>query len=186
MLHSYIQTTLGISEGLDSLNLDVYLTYKISVTNESDKYKVEVNQISDYVDSSLELVTTDEKKYIDNIDGTPAGAVVVAKGPDWTWTKEGTYTDKTTRKNVERDEDGTIIKDGKSDYVTSSWGYTKDGNLEIAVTELATISYIGGFDFSCTADNANDPKKFTGVYNHWSCNDVVGYVGRGGNSVVLS
>lgn len=83
-------------------------------------------------------------------------------------------------------EDGTIIKDGKSDYVKSSWGYTKEGNLKIAVTEMATNSYIGGFDLSCTADNANNPKKFTGVYNNWSYNDVVGYVGRGGNSVVLS
>lgn len=83
-------------------------------------------------------------------------------------------------------EDGTIIKDGKSDYVKSSWSYTKDGSLRIAVTEMATNSYIGGFDLSCTADNASDPKKFTGVYNNWSYNDVVGYVGRGGNSVVLS
>ncbi len=83
-------------------------------------------------------------------------------------------------------ENGTITKDGKSDYVNSSWSYTKDGHLKIAVTEIATNSYYGGFDLSCTADNANDPKKFTGAYNNWSYNDVVGYVGRGGNSVILS
>ena len=83
-------------------------------------------------------------------------------------------------------EDGTITKDGKSDYVSSAWSYTKDGNLRIAVTEMATGSYYGGFDLSCTADNANKPMKFTGVYNNWSYNDVIGYVGRGGNSVVLS
>lgn len=83
-------------------------------------------------------------------------------------------------------EDGTITKDGKSDYVSSAWSYTRDGNLRIAVTEMATGSYYGGFDLSCTADNANKPKKFTGAYNNWSYNDVIGYVGRGGNSVVLS
>lgn len=103
----------------------------------------------------------------------------------YAWDKQGEHPQYKTY-SIVLNEDGTIIKDGKSDYVTSSWGYTKDGNLGIAVTEMATISYIGGFDLSCTADNANDPKKFTGVYNHWSCNDVVGYVGRGGNSVVLS
>lgn len=78
----------------EELNLDVYLKYKITVTNESDGYNIKVNQISDYADSNLELVERDVEKYIDNIDGNEDGKVVVAQKTE-NWTKDRTYIDST-------------------------------------------------------------------------------------------
>ena len=68
----------------EQLELDVFLKYKIEVINESDKYDVVVNKLSDYVDSSLELVKNDVTKYIEDKDGNKTTAKV-AEGPSHPW-----------------------------------------------------------------------------------------------------
>ena len=83
-------------------------------------------------------------------------------------------------------KDGTVSIDGKSDYVRSSWWYGSDGRLIIAVTDMSTSDFSGGFDINLKADDSKAPKKFTGAINDWSFNSTVGYVSRGGNGVVLT
>ena len=44
--------------------MDIYLTYKIKLSNSSSAYDVKINSIDDYYDSSFSLVTTDVTKYL--------------------------------------------------------------------------------------------------------------------------
>lgn len=88
--------------------------------------------------------------------------------------------------SVSLNKDGTVTIDGKSDYARSAWSFTSDGKLLIAVMDMATTTFNSGFDISCTVDNVKEPHKFTGIYNNWSFNSTIGYISRGGNSVVLS
>lgn len=83
-------------------------------------------------------------------------------------------------------KDGTVSIDGKSDYVSSSWSYGANGRLTIKIMDMATSDFNSGFDINLTADDAKAPKKFTGAINNWSFNSTVGYVSRGGHSVVLT
>lgn len=59
--------TLGVD--VKSTELEVYLTYKIKVYNQSPNYLVGINSINDYFDNSFELVTNAESKYVETIDG---------------------------------------------------------------------------------------------------------------------
>ena len=65
-LYSSLDTfykTLG-KVGLKDSEMDVYLTYKLKLQNGSEDYSVKVNSIDDYFDSSFNLVTADESKYL--------------------------------------------------------------------------------------------------------------------------
>ena len=73
----------------DELDLDVFLTYKISIYNNSDSYLTLVKSVTDYFDEDFELVDNNITKYVQEADGqlvdsetvvaTPA--YVIKKGP---------------------------------------------------------------------------------------------------------
>ena len=57
-------------EGIDETNFEIYLTYRIAIYNGSAEiYKVKINSINDYYESSLQLVDKEVKKYIETDDG---------------------------------------------------------------------------------------------------------------------
>ena len=64
----------------ESTELEVYLSYKISLYNESPSMIVEYKQIVDYFDATFEApVDTEVKKYVKSVDGRDQeGTVVVA------------------------------------------------------------------------------------------------------------
>lgn len=55
-------------KAIEDTEMDVYLTYKIKVKNNSAGYGATIYKIDDYFDENLELITEDEKKYVN--DGT--------------------------------------------------------------------------------------------------------------------
>ena len=98
--------TLG--KGIEDTELEVYLTYKISLYNESPTYDVKINSIEDYFDSSFTLVTDKEEKYVQTIDGTAsAGLTEVANkstistggNVNWNLEQTGIYSSNGTTYN---------------------------------------------------------------------------------------
>lgn len=150
--------------------------------------------------SGLEPATTYNYWAYIEVDGIPENGEVksfTTNPPDisgtWTCTEEYYFNwdknyDNPQYKSypIVLKEDGTVSIDGKSDYVRSSWGYGSNGKLTIQIMDMATSDFNSGFDINLTADEAKAPKKFTGAINNWSFNSTVGYVSRGGHSVVLT
>lgn len=69
-IDNYIKN-IGVSRGLESTELEIYLTYTVRVRNESETYDVEINSIDDYYDDTLKLIDNpdDAKKYIQTMNG---------------------------------------------------------------------------------------------------------------------
>ena len=87
--------TLG--KGLEDTELEVYLTYKISLYNESPTYDVRINSVDDYFDSTFKLVTEQENKYVQTIDGVAnvgvtevANKSTISTGGNVNWNIEST------------------------------------------------------------------------------------------------
>jgi len=87
--------SIGKTNLSDELDLDVFLTYKIGVYNNSDSYLAEVKKLTDYFDEDLELVDTTVSRYIQEANGVSVDqettvatpAYVIKKGPtgDTAW-----------------------------------------------------------------------------------------------------
>lgn len=81
--------TLHKTNLADELDLDVFLTYKISIYNNSDSYFAKVKSVVDYFDEDLELVDSEVTKYVQEADGkivdketvVASPAYVIKKGP---------------------------------------------------------------------------------------------------------
>lgn len=59
-----------IGSTIDATELDIYLTYKISLYNEGSNYITKINSIDDYFDSSFgDPINTKIDKYVKTIDG---------------------------------------------------------------------------------------------------------------------
>ncbi len=67
--------SLGYSDLAKELNLDVYVTYKISLFNDSDGYYASVNEIADYYDDDYELVDVNVDRYIQQANGVSVNKV---------------------------------------------------------------------------------------------------------------
>ncbi len=90
--------SIGKDNLSEELDLDVFLTYKIGVYNNSDSYLADVKKLTDYFDEDLELVDTTVSRYIQEANGisvdrettvaTPA--YVIKKGPsgDSMWAEQ--------------------------------------------------------------------------------------------------
>lgn len=90
--------SIGKENISDELDLDVFLTYKINVYNNSDSYLAEVKKLTDYFDEDLELVDTAVTRYIQEANGmsvdeettVASPAYVIKKGPsgDSMWAEQ--------------------------------------------------------------------------------------------------
>jgi len=79
-MDTYIKT-LGISEGINSTEMEIYLEYTIIVHNESETYDVEINSLADYYDNSFSLVTQPQSKYVHTVNGKTVEEVVELAKP---------------------------------------------------------------------------------------------------------
>ena len=167
-------------------------TRKITTSRTGGKHEISLSGLSP-------ATTYNYWAYVE-LDGNPINGEVksfTTNPPDisgtWTCTEEYYFAwDKNYENPQYKDypiilgKDGTVSIDGKSDYISSSWSYEANGRLTIKVMNMATSNLNSGFDINLTADEAKIPKKFTGAINNWSFNSTVGYVSRGGHSVVLT
>lgn len=93
--------------------MDIYLTYKIKLSNSSSAYDVKINSIDDYYDSSFELVREDVTKYLktQTVGGKETdinGELKVAEA-----TKENWETTKTGLVGADKDKNDTNIRYNK-------------------------------------------------------------------------
>lgn len=167
-------------------------TMKVSTSNNDGEREISI--------SGLQPATTYNYWAYIEVNGIPENGEVksfTTNPPDvsgtWTCTEKYYFAwDKNYENPQYKDypvilgKDGTVSIDGKSDYVSSSWSYGANGRLTIKVMDMATSDFNSGFDINLTADEAKNPKKFTGTINNWSFNSTIGYVSRGGNAVVLT
>lgn len=84
--------SIGKTDLSDELDLDVFLTYKISVYNNSDSYLAQIRNIVDYFDEDLELVTAEQTKYIQEANGVTVDSTTVVASPAYVIKKGPTQT----------------------------------------------------------------------------------------------
>ena len=74
--------SLGYSDLSNELDLDVYVTYKLSVYNDSEGYYATINELADYFDDDYELVATTVDRYIQEANGVSVNRVTdIAESP---------------------------------------------------------------------------------------------------------
>lgn len=107
--------------GKEELELDIYLKYKITVTNESDLYELEVKEISDYYDSDMTLVSSNVSKYLANNNGMEINAVTTIAESSYSYNPDG------SKKPISWNANGTVtdLNSGKAYNVITTNGLTE-------------------------------------------------------------
>lgn len=110
--------TLNKTDLSDELDLDVFLTYKLSIYNNSDSYLAKVKSVTDYFDEDLELVDSEVSKYVQEADGklveketvVAKPAYVIKKGP-----ADGTMWGEQLKESIQ----GKVSVDYSNKYVST-------------------------------------------------------------------
>jgi hypothetical protein len=92
----------SLGKTVNETELDVFLTYTMSLYNNSDGYQLGINQVNDYFDASFGApVNTEVTRYVQTIDGKEANSVTTVAKPstvsvngatsnvNWTVTEKG-------------------------------------------------------------------------------------------------
>lgn len=141
---------------LSEAEMEIYLTYTIKVYNESDTYDVKIGEIADYYDSSFELVTETEKRYVQTLNDKEVATEIEVGKPSTIEFSDGTVENVTwTEKRILNGSDTKVEGSDGVDYnkiVTSNIGDKK-----LATGETATIT--------TTFKIAKDAVGKSGVYN---------------------
>lgn len=148
---------------LNDTEMEVYLTYKISLYNEtSQSYDITIHELADYYDSSFELITTDEFKYVTEINGTKVDGhgelVASAATNNWNVSDETVIqgSDGRTYKKMTLDEDITL-SEGSATELTVTFKVLKDTlqgvSDSIILGNKANIVEVGSY--STTGKNGN-------------------------------
>lgn len=147
---------------LDDTEMEVYLTYKMSLYNEnSQAYDITIHKLLDYYDSSFELVTADEYRYITekNNSAVEGHSELVASKTENNWVQEsGTIkgSDGRTYKKMILNEDINLT-DGAARELRVTFKVTKDTiqgvKDAIVLGSKANVIEIGSY--STTGKNGN-------------------------------
>jgi len=106
-LKGFYEKTLQLP--VESTELDVFLTYKISLYNQSTAYEATINEVEDYFDNNFTLVSTNVKKYIQTADGIAVDGVTdVARESNYSVARNGMASETG---NVSWREEGSAITD---------------------------------------------------------------------------
>lgn len=138
-----------LNKSVTDTEMDIYLTYKITLANNSSKYDVMINSLDDYYDSSFTLVKTNETKYLK------------------TQTVAGTETDINAETNIAKASD---YADKWTDVKTGIAGSDKDGNGNNIIYNKMTANDLGiklspaetkdiSVTFKVNKKDANDAKN---------------------------
>lgn len=147
---------------LEDTEMEVYLTYKISLYNEtSQAYDITIHKLLDYYDSSFELVTEDEYRYITekNNSAVDGHKELVANKTEHNWVTEDTIikgSDGKTYKKMVLNEDISLT-DGEARVLNVTFKVAKDtiqGVTNSIITGTkANVIEIGSY--STTGKNGN-------------------------------
>lgn len=127
--------TLG--KEVKDTELDVYLTYKIKLYNESPNYIVSINSVNDYFDSSFgKPVTEVETKYIQTSDGVTVDAVTEVANKSYVETSSGAKFDinwEVKEQNI-KGSDGITYNKMVANFGTEALRLASGEKAEITVT----------------------------------------------------
>ena len=127
--------SIGKDNLSEELDLDVFLTYKISIYNDSDSYLAQVKALRDYFDEDLILVEHSEERYIQEANGVAVEASQVVAKPAY------------------------VIKKGPTD--TSAWGVQLEKSIE-GKAKVTGATYTNNV---VTEGTDNIREESTKVYN---------------------
>lgn len=103
---------------IDTTELEVYLTYKISLYNESPTYLAQINAVDDYFDSSFgKPIDTKVERYIQTTDGKETDGLVEVANASYLTTSSGAKTNvnwAVTEKGI-KGSDGITYNKMKTD-----------------------------------------------------------------------
>lgn len=147
---------------LDDTEMEVYLTYKMSLYNEnSQAYDITVHSLADYYDSSFELVTADEFRYVTEINNSKVEGrnELVASPAKNNWVTESGIikgSDGRTYKKMVLNEDINLT-DGSPRELEVTFRVVKDTiqgvKDSIVLGNKANVIEIGSY--STTGKNGN-------------------------------
>lgn len=129
--------TLNKTNLADELDLDVFLTYKLSIYNNSDSYYAKVKSVTDYFDEDLELVDTNVTKYVQEADGQVVDSETVVATPAYV-VKKGVTESSMWAEQLRESIQGKVSADYSKKYTS-----TQDLNTELSNSAaMATSSNV--------------------------------------------
>ncbi len=127
----------SLGKNVEATELDVYLTYKIKVFNESPNYIVSINGLNDYFDSSFgKPITEVETKYIETLDGVTVDSVTEVANKSYVETSSGNRFDvnwQIAETNI-NGSDGIKYNKMVADFGTDRLRLASGEKAEITVT----------------------------------------------------
>lgn len=137
----------SIGQDVNETELEVYLTYKIKVYNESPNYILGINSINDYFDSSFgKPVTEVETKYIQTVDGVTVESMTEVAHPSYVETSSGNKFHvnwQITDTNIEG-SDKVAYNKMVANFATNDIHLTSGEKAEITVTFKVQKDTING------------------------------------------
>ncbi len=99
-----------------------------------------------------------------------------------TWTCSETHYKRNgeiyyTTYTITLNEDGTVQCSNLNNILSSSWGLSKSGNVNIGVMDLATQTANSGVRWNGQVNNIENPSKITGSTNRWNFNHIGAFEG---------
>ena len=119
----------------EELDLDVFLTYKINIYNDSDSYVAKVKSVTDYFDEDLELVDSNITKYVQEADGKIVDKETVVATPAYV-VKKGVTSDSMWGEQLRDSLQGKVSVDYGKKYVsTQDMGLSVSNNPDMTLTQ---------------------------------------------------
>jgi hypothetical protein len=147
----------------NELELDVFVTYKLSVYNDSQSYYATINEIADYFDDDYELVSTDTYRYLEEANGVEVDkTTLIAQAPYYEVVSRQVNGNTVTWDTAKEQKPVTI--DSGSTSITGSDGktYTRITTKSIANEMLASGERI---DLYLTFKVKTDEMSADGILN---------------------
>lgn len=166
-LTGFYSKTFNNKKDVTDTEMDIYLTYKITLANNSSAYDVQINSLDDYYDSSFTLVREPEEKYLKTktVGGGQKQQDVNAVEPvadasdyadKWKDIKTGIVaSDKDANGNniiynkMTADNLGILLKAGKTNEIKVTFKVNKENNNDaknaIILGQKCNVAEIGSY-----------------------------------------
>lgn len=82
-----------------------------------------------------------------------------------------------TTYTVTLNEDGSVLYSESDNIISSSWSYSKTGEVIINITDLATMTNASGKEWKGQVNNLLSPNTITGYTQRWNANHIGSFVG---------
>ena len=153
--------------------LKTFVTYKMTIRNQSTTPAVTANEIVDYYDSTYKLVEDDVHLDIQEADGTEVKGKVVARksyyetsngqSGEINWKETGKYQTDTDKAGTDlsvmytTDLQDVVLQSGEDVYIYVTFEVDKDGNRALRLGEKSNFIEINSFSTFESGSGKNSP-----------------------------